>query len=391
MGKSFFGNLNAKINKLSKTAMILVLAVYAVILGGIYTLVTVTRNYLVIPEYEHVYFNEQVNPQITIIGRRTFDDSNKMTLKYSVNVSTYGRISASSSVDPGYSLTDFKMSAATVDTITSKAPNNMYYFTEYTTYTTPTTHYYSLDNTSVNQHPNTIYTMIQYKKNGNTQIATFKEDIWLFPSDNDIASFDTYYSNPANQDATSRNINDKQNAQIANIQFVASNQTDYYSSGLKITMNKLDYTSRHHVDMQSWILTEDGKYLPFIGVYSYSQQKTNYSQTGISVYKQLKPQYICSKLRYYFSETEFEDYYFKQEFSKLATSLSSTPSTGDDGTGKTPNANKTAIIVAVSCTCAVLVCGGVCGGIILSKKYKKTKENEAQDVSSNEEKNEIKE
>ncbi len=163
MGKSFFGNLNAKINKLSKTAMILVLAVYAVILGGIYTLVTVTRNYLVIPEYEHVYFNEQVNPKITIKGRRTFDDSNKMTLKYSVNVSTYGRISASSSVDPGYSLTDFKMSAATVDTITSKAPNNMYYFTEYTTYTTPTTHYYSLDNTSVNQHPNTIYTMIQYK------------------------------------------------------------------------------------------------------------------------------------------------------------------------------------------------------------------------------------
>ena len=138
MKESWFSKFNNKLEKLSRTTLILLLIVYACVLGGIYALVSLTRSYIVVPNYEHVYFDEEVNPQITIIGRRTFDSDNKMTLKYSVNVSVYGRISTASTSDPGYALTDFKMSAATVASTTSKNPANMYYFTEYKTYTTPT-------------------------------------------------------------------------------------------------------------------------------------------------------------------------------------------------------------------------------------------------------------
>ena len=356
MKQNIFSKLNSKLEKLSKTTLILILVVYALILGGIYALVTVTRSYLVTPEYEHVYFDEQVNPQITIIGRRTYDDEDKMTLKYSVNVSIYGRISASSTVDPGYSLTDFKMSAATVSSLTSKSPSNMYYFTEYKTYTTPTTHYFTIDNSSVNQHPITLYTMIQYKKGGNTAISTYREDVFLYPEASDIAKIDEYYNLASSENATSRNIVNKNSEQIANVQFIASDQTSSYSSGVKITMQNLGYNYKHHIDMQSWILTEDGKYLPFIGVYSYSQQKSNYTQSGISIDKRLNPKYIVSKVRYYFSDGEYSDFYFKQSFDKLPSSFQSAPSAADDEENPQPNNNK-ALVIALLVGLIVVVLG----------------------------------
>lgn len=372
MKRNMFSKLNSKLEKLSKTTLILILVVYALVLGGIYALVTVTRSYLVTPEYEHVYFDEHVNPQVTIIGRRTYDDSDKMTLKYSVNVSLYGRINATSTVDPGYSLTDFKMSAATVSSLTSKNPSNMYYFTEYKTYTTPTTHYFTIDNSSVNQHPITLYTMIQYKKGGSTAISTYKEDVFLYPEASDITKIDEYFSLASSENATSRNIVNKSNEQIANVQFITSDQGSSYSTGLKITMQNLGFNYKHHIDMQSWILTEDGKYLPFIGVYSYSQQKSNYTQSGIAVDKRLDPKYIVSKIRYYFSENEYSDFYFKQSFDKLPSSYQSSPNAADEEVNSKPATNKALIIALLSGLIVVVVGLTVTFTIIIIRKKNNT-------------------
>ena len=57
MKESIFSKLNQRIGKLSKLAIILILAVYALALVGIYALVSVTKSYLVITEYEHVYWD----------------------------------------------------------------------------------------------------------------------------------------------------------------------------------------------------------------------------------------------------------------------------------------------------------------------------------------------
>ena len=390
MKESIFSRINKRIGKLSKLALILILAIYALALVGIFALVSASKSYLVMPEYEHVYWDEQLNPQITIIGRRTFDDENNMTLKYSVNVNVYGRISSTSTTDPGYALTDFKMSAATVETVTSSVPNKMYYFTEYTTYHTPTTHYFTLDNTSINQHPSTLYTMIQYKKSGKSAISTFKEDVFLYPDANDISKIDEYFASSGANDATSRNIKGKNDEVIANIQFISSDQGDYYSSGVKITMTNLGYSYKHHVDMQSWVLTSDGKYLPFVGVYSYAQQKPNYSQSGISVYKQLNPEYIVSKLRYYFSESDYVDYYFKQDITKLPASFTTAPNAAD-GIGEGNKENKTLLIViAVVLSCAIVGCAVV---LIVINKKNKNKDNQEnkevkEDIKTKEEKQE---
>lgn len=382
MKQNVFKKLNNNIRKLSQTTLIIILALYAALLGGIYALVSSTKTYLVMPEYEHTYWNEYVNPQVTLIGRRTFDDDDNMTLKYSLNVSVYGRISSTSTTDPGYALKDFKMSAATTSSVTSKNPDNMYYFTEYTTYTTPTTHYYTLDNSSANQHPLTLYTMIQYKKAGNSAIATYKEDIFLYPESQDIAKVDEYFSTTGASDAVSRNIKGSDGSQIANIQFIATSQEEYYSTGVKITMQNLGYSYKHHIDMQSWILTTDGKYLPFIGVYSYTQQKTNFSQSGISVYKKLNPEYIVSKLRYYTSETEYTDYYFKQAFDKLPSSFQSTPSVADE-TIEDEVSNKVAIKIAIICAICIVIIALIITSVLLYKKKESKKNLQIKDKEEN--------
>ena len=133
--------------------------------------------------------------------------------------------------------------------------------------------------------------------------------------------------------------------------------------------------------MQSWILTEDGKYLPFIGVYSYSQQKTNYSQTGINVYKQLKPEYIVAKLRYYFNENDYQDYYFKQSFDKLPSSFQSSPNAADE-IEDTKTFRKD-LVIGISIGAAVLVCAIIVTFVVVYNKKKKNKE-ENLDIKSNE-------
>lgn len=334
-GKSFLSELNSKINKISKTFLLLICVVYALVLGCIVTITVVEQDYTIVPSYEHVYFNEDINSQITLIPVRTFDDDGNMTLKYTVRVYVYGRISSSSTADPGYTIKNLKVSASTVSKVSNKKTDKMYYFTEYNSYTTPVQHSYTIDNSSIDQHPYAFYTQLQYRKGGKNIIATFKENVLLQPDSTDITSIDSYYaanSEVANLSAIT--FNDQENNALGTLQFIATDDTEdgVYTMGTKITMNTLNYSSRHHIDMQSWIETSDSvrKFLPFIGVYSYSSQKSNYIQSGWDVDKQLNPKYICAKLTYYFSETEYAEYYFKQEISKLTSEFTTSPVTGDN-------------------------------------------------------------
>ena len=40
------------------------------------------------PNYEHQLYNEEISPQISIVGLRTFNDNDEETLKYSISVFT---------------------------------------------------------------------------------------------------------------------------------------------------------------------------------------------------------------------------------------------------------------------------------------------------------------
>ena len=85
-------------------------------------------------------------------------------------------------------------------------------------------------------------------------------------------------------------------------------------------------------------------------------------------------------MRYYFSETEYQDYYFKQAFDKLPTSFQSSPNAADEiEDGKTINKG---LVIGISIGAAVLVCAIVATIVVVYNKKKKNKETNS--ISENE-------
>lgn len=353
---SIFSYINNKINGLSKIAILLIVVVYTAVLSLLVIVTEPRPDYVSVPSYEHVYFDEKVNPQISIIANRTFDEEGKMTLKYNISVNIHGRISESSNSDPAYSITNFKMSASLVEALDQTKTDKMYYFTEQNKYTTPITHAYTIDNSSISQHPTAFYTLVQYKKNTLTGAATFKEETMLNATEADKIALQNYYNNNTNKEAKSYNIYNKSNEKLANIQFIvkkSSTKDNVYNCGVKIAVDTLNYTSKHHIDMQTWIETSTGELLPFIGVYGYSNQRSNYVQSGRELYEELKPEYICIKTVHYYGEDDYKVDYFKQDIEKLSDTFKDNSSAGDNIQDNIDN--KPVLYIAVGCGVAILV------------------------------------
>lgn len=370
---SFISNINNKINNLSKIAILLIAVVYSVVLTAVVYFTEPNPNYVAVPTYEHVYYNETINPQISVIVNRTFDEEGEMTLKYNISVNIHGRISESSSSDPAYTIKNFRMSASIKDDFESNSVHKMYYFNEQKNYTTPITHAYTIDNSSEEQHPVAFYTTIQYKKNTLEGAASFYEKLMLNATAKDIEALNEYYTLNTNSDATSYNIYNKNNEKVANIQFIAKQSTtkeNVYNCGVKISMESLNYTSKHHIDMQTWIETSTGEMLPFIGAYGYSNQRSNYVQSGRELYKELKPKYICIKTVQYYGEGE-NDYivdYFKQDITKLSEAFTSTPNAGDNI--QPSESGNQVLYVAIGCGVAIVAMFVIVISVYLIKKNK---------------------
>lgn len=392
---NFFRRLNNKIANLNKLATFGIIVVYALALFVIYVLVFQSKPYIAIPNYSHVYFNEDINPQISVIGLRTSGDDG-INLKYSVSVQVHGRINSTSTNDPRYMVNNFKMSAAITDDIKSNNVDSMYYFTEQASYSTPTTHTYTIDNTTISQHPLTFYTLLEYKKDGDVIFAAFKEDVMLQPTATDINAFQNAYANANTQDpedptktisSTAIYLYDKSNNKFGTFTVISKEEENDFSGGVRIAMDTLSYESRHHVDMQTWIETASGEYLPYIGVYGYSSQKSNYSQSGRKIAKELHPKYICAKLVYYFGENDYKEYYFKQDITSLAQAFSSNP-VAMDGEAEEENPKNNAwvsILIGISIGVIIVAAVAAVSIVVVKKRENKNKDNLDLNVESDNE------
>ena len=384
--KTFFSNINYKIASLSKIAIMLIIVAYSAVLFALVYVTEPRPDYVPIPNYQHVYFDKTINPQISIIANRTFDEDGKETLKYSISVNIHGRTSETSNSDPGYKIQNFKMSASLTDTFGSSIVDKMYYFTEQTKYTTPITHSYTIDNSSESQHPTAFYTLVQYKRNTVSGIATFKEELMLVASKEDIAEFNKYYNQNTVEDASSYNIYNKEGEKLANIQFTVKQSTtkeNVYNCGVKIAMESLTYQSKHHIDMQTYIETESGELLPFIGCYGYSNQRSNYVQSGRELYKELKPKYICIKTVHYYGENDYKVDYFKQDITKLSESFTSNPSTGDDVQVNVDN--QPILYVAIGCGVAIVATFVIIIVVYFVEKKRNNKEEIEENIENEQE------
>jgi len=330
--------INRIISKINKSGLILIVVVYVLILSFALSMIGKDISYVNEPDYEHQFYHSQISPQITMIGIRDYDDDHgHVHTKYSVGVNISGR--QIDKKDPNYKINSFRMFASTNAKLIDEKPNSTHYFTEHTTYSTPITHSFTVDSSESGVHPSTFYVRLQYEDNGAEKIATFKEEVFLQPTSDEIDAMDEWYNLNKENSPSAANIlafNDP-STPVGVMEVQAYKKTDdkgnytgVYLGGVRLTVND-KITDNFHIDMQSWVITKNGEYLPFIGVYNYTGVSKRFSSSGREINEKDKPEYIAVKVVYR-DKSNQQEYvsYFKQDITKIKGTFSTNQEVGID-------------------------------------------------------------
>lgn len=370
--------INNIINKINKSGLILIVVCYILILSIALSMVGKEISYVNQPNYQHQFYNNDINPQISIVGVRDYEEEHgHMHLKYSISVNISGRYVENK--DPKYKIPEFRMFASTKTNLTDKEPNGTYYFTEHTTYSTPITHSFSVDNHDKGQHPSTFYVSLEYVKNDVTKITTFKEDVFLQPTKDDIAGMDDwYYTNQSTAPSAANVKKDDHSNPVGIFEIQAYEEendgvkTGNIKSGIRIRITDQE-VNKFHIDMQSWIITEDGEYLPFIGVYNYTGPSLRYTNSEKNIHKKLDTEYIGAKI--VFKDDLGNEYtsYFKQKLDLINDTFLTDTQVGVDA-GNIIKSNK-GLYIMLAIVSSIALAVAVVGCTYIVTNSKKTKEN----------------
>jgi hypothetical protein len=299
-------SLNDIILQLNNPAYILTIIIYMSALILTLLLITPSRDFIVVPNYEHEKYAEEIVPQITVVGIRSFDDNEIMSLRYSVTAKFTGRLNQDKA-DPKLEIGRSQVSALLTN-------NKMYYFTEQKDRNTPISHSYTMSSTETSQTiPSKFFIKLNYKDaNGQEKVGTFLEELMLDLNKNE--GYSNINSISHYDETQAKTIDD------VSINFIATNDKNAYTTSVWITVD--DLSKRYHVDMQSWIVTESGEALPFMGVYGYSDQKNTFLLSNREANHLLKPKDLYCKLVYTVVNekgvaVESKEILYKEAFSKL--------------------------------------------------------------------------
>lgn len=370
--------INRIISKINKSGLILIIVIYITILSFALGMVGKDVSYINEPNYEHQFYNKEISPQITVVGVQEFDDDHGHAhTKYSISVNIAGR--HIDSKDPNYKINSFRMFANTKDDINSDKLNGTHYFTEHTTYSTPITHSYTMDGTHDAGNPDTFYTRLQYEnKDGVEKIATFKEKVFLQPTEDDIDQMNDWFIINTEKSPSAANVygaND-QTKPVGVIEIQAykekdddNKETGKYLAGVRITVDEKN-NEKFHIDMQSWIVTADEEYIPFIGVYNYTGPSKRFTNSGKEIDERLNPQYIVVKVVYR-DETNKTEYasYIKQDISLVKATFSTNQEVGINGdAGNQVDSNRTLFLAITIATVLSLALAVACISYSYTKK-----------------------
>ncbi|MCK9536412.1 MAG: hypothetical protein M0R05_02290 [Bacilli bacterium] len=105
---------------------------------------------------------------------------------------------------------------------------------------------------------------------------------------------------------------------ILEITFTYRNfDSDKYKSNFKISFNEEKISTPFHINLQSWIITENGKAFPFLGLYNYRTPKDFTPGVETDVFKYVNPEYIYLKLEYTGNKQQTRYLYYKAAIADL--------------------------------------------------------------------------
>jgi hypothetical protein len=281
---SFFG-FPDRINLLTG---FLIIVVYSLIIALITNLALPKIDYHVRLDYPAGEYNEDINPYLFVRGTPEKTEDNEIEVNYSL----YAYIRPVSANKP----TNVRYSCSALD-----RDGIMRYFFEASKsgYSIPLTHHTTVTNfKSVGFSKyfiKVIYNQILDEDNVSKVLRISEEVLTLGKKELNDEAFN--------------------NSEV-DLSFKIKDINEDKYEGF-ITVDPLDKEAKYHINLQSWLVTKDGKIYPFLGLYNYSHQAKFNPSYQSTIYKNLNVDYIYAKLECRDLDGNISRIYYKEAIGNL--------------------------------------------------------------------------
>lgn len=276
-------NKNPKIlyfpNKLNVLSIFLILVIYGALLFVITSLTFPKNDYIVTLNYEPSTYNEEINPYVLVRGLAEKDDKNPETYNISTKMFGYVRPMNNAKITRiSYAFSALDNSGAMRYFMESGRTNN---------YTSVAPHQ---SKTLVPSEGELQKVFIRATYNINIDEVIQTKEIKL---SEDVINFNEKDLNNSTYGIT----NAIENLVTVDFQFAEDTTDDkVYETNFKITLT--DKTKPHHINFQSWLITDDEQVLPYLGLYNYCYNSNFEPTYKTDVNKYINAKWIYSKLVY---------------------------------------------------------------------------------------------
>lgn len=285
-------------NKLNTITILLIIILYLFILVFLTEVLPPKNDYIIKPDYEHIFYYNDVNSYVKVIGnirKETLNegkDNEKEILVPKYSIVTYASPNLNENIK-GY---EFNFGAIYGD-------DNLNYFPSIKQ--PGKIHSYqmlSLQKVSGNN-VKSIFGNLNYYKNDDKYTYEFREDLFQLSSKD---SKSKKYNNVLSNDYFEFNLDFRENTV----------NNDRYSGTIGFEVK--DPTKKYHMDMQTWIINEDGEIFQFLGIYNFHTKSGEFkSNTNETIYKYVKPKQIYLEAVFYNENEEPIELYYKTDFTNL--------------------------------------------------------------------------
>lgn len=335
-------NIVKLIGKFNVATLALIVFIYIACLVLVLMAVNPKYSYYIEPNYEHDTGYSELSNSYQIVYRRV-NNNQKIEESYAIRTVINSRTSETDKSDMQLSIVKYLSEL--------KQTNELeYYLSEISNATTT---WARTSSVGEGHEPTAYFGKVLYvDQNNEHKTKTFKEEMFEMPK--------------KLNDYTNGNLFKFDDVEFRYYVVVGRDDNDYL-----VTMRMSTTTQKYfHIDMQSWLLTNRGELLPFIGIYGYNN--STWSVANERVISALDAKGIVCKLICYFDDQVYEVHY-KEDFSEMTDLFANIVDK------ETPNCNIvttklinkivafTAVGLTLACVGAVIIIGAV-----RAKRNKKT-------------------
>ena len=279
-------NIVKLIGKFNVATLALIVFVYIVCLVLILTAVNPKHSYYIEPDYDHNTRYSELSNSYQIVYKRV-NNNQKIEESYAIRTVINSRTSEDDKSDQQLSIIKYTSEL-------KQTNGNEHYLSEISNASTT---WARTSSVGEGHEPTAYFGKVFYINQSNEhKTMTFKEE--MFEKPNNL------------KDYTNGNLIKFDDVEFRYYVVVGTDDNDYL-----VTMRMSTTTQKFfHIDMQSWILTNSGELLPFIGMYGYNN--STWSVANERVINNLDAKGIVCKLICYFNNQEFELHY-KADFSEM--------------------------------------------------------------------------